>query len=408
MSPWSFALRNVTRNLRRSVLTGCVVTFGFCAFALAGGFMAQSLEGLRDGTIRGGIGHLQFAAVAAFDDGAAAAPGAGLAGGREIAAILASDPAVAEVLPRIEFAGLVTTGERSVPFLGTGLDPGPEARAMDAPRLVVEGAWLGGRSDRAVILGTGLAAALTVRVGGVVTLMTTTPDGTLNAVDATVAGLARIPFRELNDRYLATSLDLAAELLSNRDGASKIVVVLTDGARAPAALSRLLGTLEARGHPIAGRTWLQLAPFYRQVRTLYLGIFGFMGALLVIMVLLAAANTMMMAVGERVREIGTLRAIGTRARFIRRMFVAEGLVLGIGGCLAGALLSLVVRFALNHSGIELPPPPGGVQGSILHVKFYGAAYGAGALAMIATLAAASWLPARRAARRRIVEALAHV
>ena len=408
MSPWSIALRNVTRNPRRSVLTGCVVTFGFCAFALAGGFMAQSLEGLRDGTIRGGIGHLQFADPAAFAEGAAAAPGSGLGDAPGVAAILAADPAVAEVLPRLEFTGLVAAGDRSVPFLGTGLDPAAEARVMDAPRLVVEGAWLRDRSDRAVILGTGLAAALSVRVGDVITLMTTTRDGTLNAVDAPVAGLARVPFRELNDRYLATTLDLAADLLANRDGASKIVVVLKDGGGAPASLARLLGTLRARGHAIDGRTWIDLAPFYRQVRTLYLGIFGFMGALLVVMVLLASANTMMMAVGERVREIGTLRALGTRARFIRRLFLAEGLVLGIAGCLAGALLSLVVRLVLNHSGIVLPPPPGGVQGSVLHVQIYGAAYGAGALAMILTLAAASWLPARRATRLRIVEALAHV
>jgi putative ABC transport system permease protein len=117
---------------------------------------------------------------------------------------------------------------------------------------------------------------------------------------------------------------------------------------------------------------------------------------------------MMMAVAERTREIGTLRAIGTRPRLIRRLFLAEGLMLAIGGCLAGAVLSLVLRFILNHSGIMLPPPPGATQGSMLHVKLYGAAYGAGALAMIVTLAAASWLPARRASRLRIVEALAHV
>jgi len=408
MSLWSIALRNVTRNLRRSVLTGCVVVFGFCAFALAGGFMAQSLEGLREGTIRSGMGHLQFATPALFAAGAAGAPDTGLDGADAIAAILAADPAVAEILPRTEFVGLLTDGERSVPFLGVGLDPEAEARTMDTPKMVVEGSWLRSRSDRAVILGTGLAAALSVRVGGTVTLLATSRDGTLNAVDATVAGLANIPFKELNDRYLATTLGLAADLMAAPGRVSKLVVVLKDTAAAPAALPRLLRSLRARGHDVTGRSWEDLAQFYRQVRTLYLGIFGFMGAILVAMVLLAAANTMMMAVAERTREIGTLRAIGTRPRSIRRMFLAEGLVLAIAGCLAGAVLSLVLRFLLNHSGIMLPPPPGATQGSMLHVKLYGAAYGAGALAMIGTLAAASWLPARRAARLRIVEALAHV
>ena len=408
MSLWSFAIRNVRRNLRRSVLTGCVVVFGFCAFALAGGFMAQSLEGLRDSTIRSGMGHLQFAAPSAFSEGAVGAADQGLDGAEEIAAILKADPAVAEILPRLEFVGLLTNGERSVPFLGVGLDPVPESRAMDTPKMVAEGAWLRDRSERQVILGTGLAAALSVRVGGTVTLLATSRDGTLNAVDATVAGLANVPFKELNDRYLATSLGLASELLVAADRTSKFVVVLADPATAPAALPRLLGSLRARGHEVAGRSWQELAQFYRQVRTLYLGIFGFMGVILVVMVLLAAANTMMMAVTERTREIGTLRAIGTRPRIIRRLFLAEGMVLAICGCLAGAVLSLVVRLALNHSGIMLPPPPGAVQGSALHVKLYGTAYVAGALAMVLTLAAASWLPASRASRQRIVEALAHV
>jgi putative ABC transport system permease protein len=74
----------------------------------------------------------------------------------------------------------------------------------------------------------------------------------------------------------------------------------------------------------------------------------------------------------------------------------------------GAALSLVVRTVLNHSGIMLPPPPGATHGMPLHVMIYGVAYAAGAIAMLLTLALASWLPARRAARLRIIEALAHV
>ena len=52
-----------------------------------------------------------------------------------------------------------------------------------------------------------------------------------------------------------------------------------------------------------------------------------MGLVLVVVVLLAAANTMMMAAAERTREIGTLRALGTRPSAITRMFIAEGLIL---------------------------------------------------------------------------------
>ena len=166
--------------------------------------------------------------------------------------------------------------------------------------------------------------------------------------------------------------------------------------------------LDAEGFHVVGKTWEELAGFYRQVRTLYIGIFGFMGLVLIVVVLLAAANTMMMAAAERTREIGTLRALGTRPSTIKRMFLAEGLILAIAGCAGGALVALLVRFVLNRAGLILPPPPGVSHGMPLHVNFYATAYAAGAVAMTVTLVAASWFPARRAARISIIEALAHV
>jgi len=408
MSVWSLAFRNLLRNRRRSLLAGAVVMVGFAAFALAGGFMAQSLEGLREGTIRNGLGHLQFADPRGFEAGADSTLEHGLTDAAEIEQTLRSDPGVLEVLPRIDFVGLVTSGDRSVPFLGTGLDPAPEARSMDLAETLASGRWLLDRDQRGVVLGAGLAAGLRVGVGDTVTLLATTTDGVLNAVDASVVAVADIPIKELDDRYLATSLGLAGDLLMADDHVSRFVVILHDAADDRPALQRLLQTLKGRGLDIAGRTWEDLAVFYRQVRLLYMGIFGFMGVVLVVVVLLATANAMLMAASERIREIGTLRALGTRPGQIRRMFVIEGALLGAAACVAGALASLAIRTVLNHSGIVLPPPPGVTHGVPLYIKFYGETYLVGAVAMALTMMLASYLPARRASRMPIVDALTHV
>ncbi len=408
MSLLSLALRNVTRNRRRSLLTGGVVVFGFAAFALAGGFMAQSLEGLREGTIRNGLGHLHLAMPAEFRGGGEGSLEHALRRSPEIEEILRADSEVVEILPRIEFVGLVTSGSRSVPFLGSGVDPLAEARTMDLPHALSAGRWLEGSGERGVVLGAGLASTLSVGVEDTVTLLATTSDGVLNAVDATVKGVADIPIRELSDRFLATSVGLADDLLMASGRISRLVVILKNADRARAARGRLEGRLSEAGFPLEGRTWEELAVFYRQVRLLYLGIFGFMGAVLVAVVLLATANTMTMAVAERTREVGTLRALGTRPRRILGMFLAEGAVLAALGCIAGTILSLVLMAVLNRSGIELPPPPGATHGMPLHVRVYGAAYAAGALAMFSTLLVASYFPARRASRMTIVEALSHV
>jgi putative ABC transport system permease protein len=408
VSVWDLAFRNVFRNRRRSLLTAGIVVFGFAAFALAGGFMSQTFEGLKRGTIRGGVGQLQIAHGETFRGAEDHTLEHGIENAESVEDLVRRDPDVEFVLPRIDFVGLVSNGARSVPYLGVGFDPGPEAAAMDTKSLLKEGRWFASPGETGVVIGTGLALALHVRPGETVTLFATTPDGVLNALDAAVDGLVDLPVKELNDRYLATTLPAASRLLSVGGVVSKLVVTLRPGRDDEAVRGRIAADLRGAGLGLEVKSWRDLALFYNQVKLLYIGIFGFMGAVLVIVVLLACANTMTMATTERIREIGTLRAIGTPPALIRGMFVAEGIVISVFGCLLGAALALVVRAGLNASGIELPPPPGASHGMPIHVAFFPATYAAGLAAMLATLALAAYFPARRASRMPIVEALSHV
>src|SRR5712691_6640261 len=189
MNPFELALRNLARQRRRTGLLAAVVAFGFAAFALAGGFIAQSFEGLKEGTIRT-VGQLQVVDRRAVGRSEETTLEFGLHDAARARAIASRVPGVASVLPRIDFVGLATNGAKSVPFLGVGVDPGPEAAATLASELVVTGKYLSGDGDDGVVLGTGLASALGVKPGDRVTLMATTPDGSLNAVDGIVVGLA--------------------------------------------------------------------------------------------------------------------------------------------------------------------------------------------------------------------------
>jgi putative ABC transport system permease protein len=407
VSAFALAWRNLVRQRRRTLLMGTVVAFGFAAFALAGGFIAQSFEGLKEGTIRS-IGHLQIVDRRAVKQTEEATLEFGLKDAGRARAIAAADPNVEAVLPRIEFVGLATNGTKSVPYLGLGVDPGPEAAATLARELVAAGKYLSGGDGEDVVLGTGLASALGAKTGDRITLMATTPDGSLNAVDAVVSGLVDVRIKELNDRYLAAGIGLVSRLVETSETVSKLVVFLRRGADEKKAAARLERSLSAAGFPIAVRHWEDLAAFYGQVKLLYIGIFGFVGAVLVVIVILSAAIVMTMSVTERTREIGTLRAIGTRPSRVQAMFLAEGAVLALAGCVAGALVALVIRAILNASGIILPPPPGATHGLPINVKFYPLAYAAGIAAMVGTMLVASWFPARRASRIPIVEALTHV
>src|SRR5512146_1879056 len=180
MNAFALAWRNLVRQKRRTFLMGSVVAFGFAAFALAGGFIAQSFEGLKEGTIRS-VGQLQIVDRRAVQGTAEKTLEFGLHDAARARAIAERDPDVEAVIPRIDFVGLATNGARSVPFLGVGVDPEPEARATYAAELVVSGRYLSGDGGDGVVLGTGMASALAVKPGDSLTLMATTPDATLNA-----------------------------------------------------------------------------------------------------------------------------------------------------------------------------------------------------------------------------------
>ena len=112
MSAFALAWRNLVRQKRRSFLMIAVVTFGFAAFALAGGFIAQSFEGLKEGTIHS-VGDLQIVDRRAVGKAEEATLEYGLPDAKRARALAAGDPEVAAVLPRIDFVGLATTGSKS-------------------------------------------------------------------------------------------------------------------------------------------------------------------------------------------------------------------------------------------------------------------------------------------------------
>ena len=405
---WRLAARNLFRHGRRTVLTGSIVVVGFVAVTMTAGFVSQTFSSLKATTIRATGGHLRLLdprAAGKTDDEAASLM---LDDWQGLAALVQRDPRVVQSMPKLSFFGLVAKGEKSAAYLGTGTIPALERNASLASDTVVSGAFLSHPDADEVMLGSGLARAVGAKVGELVTVMATTPDGALNAVDASVEAVLSYPIKELDDRLLYLPYTAAAKLLKSEGKANMLVVLLKDEADVEAVARDLVRSLAAAGRPVVVKTWLETAAFYKQVKLLYIAIFFFMGLVLSTVVILATANTMTMSVFERTREIGTLLAIGMERGQIRSLFLLEGVLLGLGGSLIGAILSLLLRIALNASGIMLPPPPGGTHGNPLHVDFIPLAYGLGFVIMSLTLLIAAWWPARRAARLNPVEALGHV
>ncbi|HEX3580764.1 MAG TPA: FtsX-like permease family protein, partial [Thermoanaerobaculia bacterium] len=156
------------------------------------------------------------------------------------------------------------------------------------------------------------------------------------------------------------------------------------------------------------KDWSELATFYHQVVALYNGIFGFLGLIVFAIVIFSVANTIMMSVFERTREIGTLMAIGTTRARLWRMFLAEGFAIGLIGCVLGLASGVVLAIVINHGNVMLPPPPGYTRGYPLQILLSASVLVPAAVIAIVTATLSSIAPAFRASRLKIVDALGHI
>lgn len=408
MKSLALAWRNVLRNRRRSLVTILIATVGTAAILVAGGFALYTYDSLREGAARE-YGHLTVAHRDHFDRDEETPMQYGLADYAAIVRRIEDDPRVRRVLPRLHLSGLVSNGDKSMVFIGVGADILAEA-AMRGPFLkLVAGSLADG--DRAkdgggpprVLLGADLARSLNARPGSGLTLLATTTAGGMNAIDVEVAGIVSTGWREVDKRLVYTGIESAQRLLVT-DKASTLAVFLGDTDATPALHAELAGA--DPGHVY--KPWWEQSDYYLSVRDLYNRIFGLLGIIIAALVFFSVTNTLAMAVVERTREIGTLRALGTLPGEIVAGFVREGTVIGAVGALLGTLAAGAVTLALLLLDVQMPPPPGRSDAYPLKVYADLMLDVSAIVVIVALCGLAAWLASRRAAARPIVEALGHV
>jgi len=255
-----------------------------------------------------------------------------------------------------------------------------------------------------------LARGMKTKVGDTVVVVATNRDGSVNGKTFVVRGiLESVTGPGGRDGYV--HIDDARELLRmNEAEVSEIAVRLKDFSRLDRSAGQIKAALEGvsnkEGKPVLEtHTWADLSPFANLAKMIDLMTL-FIKVVLVSIVLVSVMNVMIMAVFERIREIGTIAAIGTPPSRILSLFLAEGLMLGLVGTVAGTLLSLVAIFGINlwsptfNFGMQqnLVMAPTIAGGDVLTI----------AALVVVVAVVASLQPAWKASRMDPISALRHV
>jgi putative ABC transport system permease protein len=402
------AFRNVFRNRRRTIMTLLMVGGGVTGLLLVGGFFARMFWGLRESTINDGLGHIQIFTSEHFTREEKHVLDSGIEDWRQVAATVSTGGHVRGVAPRIEFYGMLSNGIKSGVFMGSAIDPAAEHSLGFSPRLV-SGKDLDGQANGEVeaLIGTGVARSMDVKVGDGLTILAVTADGALNGIDVNVAGIVNTGYKEVDDRYLRITLASAQRLLQS-DRVTNLVVGLDQTDNTDQVAAQLTPRLGGLPQHLVLKKWIDLAAYYKQVRSLFSTIFVFLGAIVFFMVLMSSVNTLLMTMFERTREIGTMLAMGTPRSWIMALLIIEATLLGVLGAIAGVVGGNLIAVLINHSGLHLPPPPGTTVPMAFRVLHVPSLMIGSSILVIVSLALAAVLPAIRASRLQIAEALAHV
>jgi putative ABC transport system permease protein len=403
MAIHSLALRNLLRNRRRSLIALGTLVFGVVALLLAGGFIEWIFWAMRESTIESRLGHIQVVRAGYFQAGAADPFSHLLPDGAPEETAIRQAPHVKAFAPRLQFAGLVSFGDNTVSFLGEGVDP--EAEKGNSKQLHVNrGTDLAAEDPNGVILGTGLARNLGAAVGDRIVLLTTTASGGVNAIEVAIRGLFFTSTKAFDDTVLRMPIDAARQLL-RATGAHTWVLLLDQTNQTSPVLSELRTRFPTDKTGLDFVPWLDLADFYNKTVRLFSRQMLVVQLIIATIIVLTISNMAVMNVLERTAEIGTLMAVGFRRGRILRLFLAEGVMLGLIGGTGGALLGWALSLVISAIGIPMPPPPGMDVAFDAEILVTGSLAANGFLLAVAAATLATLYPAWKAARLQIVDAL---
>jgi putative ABC transport system permease protein len=328
---------------------------------------------------------------------------------QQLESILDKDPDVAAYSPRIKFGGMLSNFVETTNIRLNGVNPEKEFKTV--PLLtsrVSEGKKTLNKGE--IFIPVLLSKGMGVKVGDAIVIVATNQDGSVNGKQFKVAGvLESATGPGGRDGYI--HIDDAAGLLRMEERQiSEVAIRLKDFSNlyrfSDKLEQQLSGQLNPMGKPVFEvHTWEKLTPFFHISRMIDAMTF-FIKLMLIAIVLISIMNVMIMAVYERIREIGTIAAIGTLPNKILSMFLIEGLCLGIVGAIIGTIAGSLLIYVLNILKITFSFAQ--QTGYILSARINLADIAAISATVIIVSVIASLQPAYKAAKMEPIKALRHV
>ncbi len=320
--------------------------------------------------------------------------------------------------PRTVFRGEIIVNKDPYPEDGSiyskifAIDPEKDTAVFRFKDTVIKGRYLKPGED-GVLMGSWLAEDIGADVGYPLTIVTRTRDGYMQTIDATIVGIINCPNPYINRASIFIPLDTADSYLDMNGGVTEIDVQYSNYKKTDSISKNLIKSLGVLSNNIEIKTWREMASHFLALATAKSKGSGIMLLLIFVIAVVGVTNTMMMAIFERKRELGMMRAMGMEDKQIRSAFLFEAVGIGIIGSIIGIIFGIILDFVIIHWGIDYSSI---FRKMDLGYRVSGVLYGtwnfttmikAFFIGIILTVAAA-WYPVKRGLKMEITDTLRNV
>ncbi|MGB5488465.1 MAG: ABC transporter permease [Lysobacterales bacterium] len=398
----TLAWRNLWRNYRRTLIMLLAIALGVWAMI----FMTALLRGMVDDMVKQGVsalpGHVQVHANAYRDDPSVTHS---LPAPNDTLLDVLNSGQVVAWSSRIKVPAMISSEYESRGISLLGVDPAEELALGFDSNDVIEGRFLKAADDGGIVIGRKLVQRLETRLGKRVVLMSQDPDNAIADRGFRIVGVYRAELESREESIVYAGRDVVQNMLGMGTDVSEIAILGFDYST-PESLTSNIRSAVSGDHEVL--SWLELDPY---LATMMRVMNGFVLVWMVVIFLALSfglVNTLMMAIFERVREIGLMRALGMRPSAIVYQILVESLLLLVLGLLVGNLIAIAtiipLKDGIDISGVAQGMEMMGASSMLYPVLQWPDLVLANAVVIILGIVT-SLLPAWRAARYRPVEAL---
>lgn len=340
--------RNILRNPRRSLIISLVIAVGFLGmvltWALTEGFFNQFVNTI----IYSQLSHIQIH-IKGFNDNPVIKNN--IKEPQKIYDLIKNNKNIKFMAQRIKSQGIISTPESSAGVMIIGIDPVNEVNVSNIKKLVIEGTFLQADDKPKILLGKKLVEKLKVEIGEKVVLMAQNMKGEVGGIACRLTGIFQSDSPDFDKAMVFITLNTALKFFEIENSISEFAIIIKNSKLLDEAKKSITSVVDTKKYEVL--TWKEIMPAIAKAIEMTNGFMYIFFLIIMVAIVFSIINTLFVIIFERFKELGIMKALGTKPFYIFSLVIIESFWLTIIGIIIGIVLSIIILGYFSNYGLDL-------------------------------------------------------